>query len=393
MAVFQHKHSKVCPTSVIIQLANAALRDCRGQPVACVLMNEADVFIFHHEVTSTDSIPADRLTVLEDAKAFWADTQSRLWLMTYAQLSDILAVPGARPQDDLKLLLHMGCGEYTWEIVKTCHDLWKWAWSFEDPIVWVYTISNLEESIYRDAPSTYFTVSGTAGPQVEWHEPEAFADTVSKLQQEDAAHAELLRRTQLSEQQQPDQPALHTNRAVVFTSTGQLLEAYERQGCRRPAGYIELKGNMAGSQLGEWLTYALQDDADVKSIVVHTDVGAVGAVRNLGSVLVFPVRSGLFFDRRISQMVYRHDIPMSQAEVRYACRAAFGHSGSGSGPVVSIFATKAGFEGSRRARRARRHSRATSPLSSCSSANTRTLTATRPRRSGSPATRGWSTSI
>ncbi|KAG6357871.1 hypothetical protein INS49_013754 [Diaporthe citri] len=220
MAEYIHKYDEVCPSGVIINFAVDVLGQSRG-PVACVLMNAAEVAIFHHELRkSTQAFPADRIAVLADKVAvladpasFWADRDGKLWLMTYPQLSGILtAFPGCL-EEDLALLMHMGCGQYTWDIVKACHDLWK---------------------------------------------------------------------------------------------CGQNMEV----GFRKPV----------------------------------VQVFTIGTVRNLGTVLVLPVRLGLCFDRRVSQVVWRTNVSMSKAEVRYASRVACSPSGSLESHVVSVFTTVAGFK-------------------------------------------------
>lgn len=349
MAVFQHKHDKVCPPGLIINFAIDALNGSPDRPVACVLMNAAEVAIFHHEVSLATAFPADKLAIVADSESFWADRDGKLWLMTYPQLSGILAASPARLEGDLALLLHMGCGQYTWDIVKACHDLWKWASSWEvgleRPIVWVFTISNLVESIYRDAPVSPLRARGIDGPRLEWLQPEAFGAALARVQQEDAAHKELLE--SLGEPRQDGGPneelPKHTNRAVVFTSRGKLLKTYDGQGCP-PAKFVQLQGSMTEVNLSQWVEVLLQRRWDPKMLLVDPDVGTIGTVRNLGTVLVFPVTEGLFFDRRISHVVLRKDMPMSRAEVRYACRVACSPIDSGDKHVVSIFTTEAEFD-------------------------------------------------
>lgn len=342
MAIFQHKHSKVCSTGQLITFVVDALKVRRGEPVACVLINAAEVAVLYHEVTSTNAIPADRLAVLAEAKDFWADSQSKLWLMTYPQLSDTLAIPGARPKDNLKLLLHLGCGEYTWDIVKGSLDLWEWAQGFEEgfqkPAIWVYTISNIEESIYRDAPATPLSTNGVQRPRLDWFQPEAFDAATVQLQEEDVAHLELCK--SMSE---TGQRPLRTNRAVVLAPERELLDACSRHS-RPPVGYVELRGNMTSAQLTGWIGNLLQDQYDTKALLVGPDVGTVGTVHNLGTVLVLPVKEGWLFDRRVSRVVFRKDIPMSQAEVRYACRAACSRGDSSNSPVVWVFTTREEFD-------------------------------------------------
>ncbi|KAI7773074.1 hypothetical protein LA080_011999 [Diaporthe eres] len=212
MAIFHHKYNKVCPSGVIINFTIHALSDSRGRPVACVLVNVAEVTIFHHEVSSATTFPADKLAIVADPKSFWADRDGKLWLMTYPQLSEVLAASPDRLEADMTLLLHMGCGQYTWDIVKACHDLWEWAHRWEvglgKPIVWVYTISNLEESIYRDTPVSSLSTEGVKAPRVEWFQPEDFGACILRVQQEDAAHEELCKSLQ-----EPQQLPKHTNLA------------------------------------------------------------------------------------------------------------------------------------------------------------------------------------
>lgn len=330
----------------IIEFVINALNECCGQPVACVLLNAAEVAIFHHEVTSRNTIPQARLSMLDPdhPASFWDGKQGRLWLMTYDQLSDILAVPGAGLNGDLTLLLHMGCGEYTWDIVKACHDLWEWAWGCQEQehIIWVYTISSLEKSIYRDVPATYLGMSNTGhrGPRIELRPREAFAAAVAQLQEEDAAHTELCK-SMLESQGPPAQLPMQASRAVLFAPEGKLLEACHQLDCPTPS-HVQLRGDMTGRELSEWVQVLLhrEPDADRKVLVVRPDVGMIGTVRHLGMVLVLPVRSGFFFDRRISQVVLREDMPMSKAEVRYACRVACVLYKRGNDHVVSIFATR-----------------------------------------------------
>lgn len=338
MAIFQHKHSKVCSTDQLITFVIDALKVCRGQPVVCVLINAAEVAVFHHEVTSTNAVPADRLAVPAEANDFWADSQSKLWLMTYPQLSDTLAIPGARPKGNLKVLLHMGCGKYTWDMVKGSLDLWEWAQGFEEgfqkPTIWVYTISNIEESIYRDAPASPLSTIGLQRPRLDCLQPEAFDTAIVQLQEEDVAHMELCK--SMSE---TGQRPLHTNRAVVLAPESKLLDACSRHSCP-PVGYVELRGNMTSEQLAGWIGNLLQDKHDTKTLLVGHDVGTIGTVHNLGTVLVHPVKEGWFFDRRVSRVVFRKDIPMSQAEVRYACQIACKPSDNRISPVVSVFTTR-----------------------------------------------------
>lgn len=342
MATFQHKYSKVCSTGHIITFIVDVLTECRGQPFACVLMNAAEVAVFHHEATSTNAISADRLAVLVEANDFWADSQGKLWLMTYPQLSDILAVPGVRPKHDLTLLLHMGCGEYTWDIVKGSLDLWKWAQGFEGslqkPIISVYTISNIEESIYRDASATPLSTVGFQRPRVEWLQPEAFDTAIAQLQQDDATYRELCKNV-LETQKRP----LHTNRTVVFKPESKLLETCSRHSWPS-VNHVELTGSMTGIKLTRWIELLIQDQYDAKTLLVGPDVGTIGTVHNLGTVLVLPVKEGWFFDKRVSCVVFRRDIPMSQAEVRYACRVACNPSDSRISPLVSVFTTKNEFD-------------------------------------------------
>lgn len=343
MAVFQHKYDGICPSGAIITFAVETLDQAHGRPVACVLMNAAEVAIFHHElVYSTNALPADDVAVLTDPKDFQIDKQRKLWLMTYPQLSEILAVSGGRLKKDLSLLLHLGCGEYTWDIVKACHDLWKWAWDEEvgkeDAIVRVYTISNLKESIYCDASASRLSTIGLTRPPLVRRQPNDFSAAIAQLQQEDDAHEELRKSIQ-----KPQQPPKQTNRAVVFTSKNKLLEAYELHNCEPTGYYVQLSGDMTGLDLSEGLEVLLQREFDVKTLLVEPNVGTIGTVRNLGTVLVFPVRQGFFFDRRLSQVVLRQDMHMSRAEVRYACRVAVSPSDSGISRVVSLF-TKTDFD-------------------------------------------------
>lgn len=343
MAAFQHKHDEICPSGAVITFAVETLDHSRGRPVACVLMNAAEVAIFHHElVFSTNALPADRVTVLTDANDFWTDKQGRLWLMTYPQLSEILAASRRRPEEDLSMLLHMGCGQYTWDIVRACHDLWKWAWDVEvgkeKATVRVYTISNIKESIYCNAPASRLSMSGLTRPRFELCQPEGFSAAVARVQQEVAAHEDL-RKSMSGLQHCPKQ----TNRAAVFTTKAKLLEAYERHSCE-PRGYVQLGGDMTGLNLIEWVEIILQREFDVKTLLVEPNVGTIGTVRNLGMVLVLPVKQGFFFDRRVSNVVLRQDMPMSRAEVRYACRVAVSPSDSGIDRVVSAFTTRADFK-------------------------------------------------
>lgn len=336
MAVFQHKYDETCPTGAIITFAVDELHETRRRPVACVLMNAAEVAIFHHElVYSTNALPADGVAVLDSPHDFWTDEQRKLWLMTYPQLSDILAVSQGRPKKDMSLLLHLGCGEYTWDIIKASHDLWKWAWDFdigkEKAIVWVYTISNLEESIYCDAPVSNLSPRRLKAPLVEWLQPEAFGAAIARVQQEDAAHEELSKSIQ-----SPQQPPKQTNRTVVFTSRAKLLEVYDLHDCQ-PTGYVQLGGDMTGLDLSEWVEVLLQRDLDVKTFLVEPNVATIGTVHNLGTVLILPVRQSFFFDRRLSHVVLRQDMPMSRAEVRYAYRVAVSPRDSGISRVVSVF--------------------------------------------------------
>lgn len=357
MAIFQHKYNKVCPAGAVINFAIQALNDARGRPVACVLMNVAEVTIFHHEVSLATAFPEDKLAIVAGPESFWADRDGKLWLMTYAQLSAVLSASPGRLEKDLTLLLHMGCGQYTWDIVKACHDMWEWARSQEvgmgKPIVWVYTISNLEESIYCDAAVSSLSTEGVKAPRVEWLRPEAFGAPLVRVRQEDAAHEELCKSMEESQKSDPDDELLksmhepqqfpeQTNRAVVFTSKGKLLDAYNRYSCP-PAEFVQLSGNMTGVDLSEWVEILLQREFDIKMLLVEPDVGTIGTVRNLGTVLVLPVMEGLFFDRRVSQVVLRKDIPMSQAEVRYAYRVACSPRESSDSHTVSVFTTKARF--------------------------------------------------
>lgn len=336
MASFQHKHGGICPTGAIITFAIETLDKARGRPIACVLMNAAEVAIFHHElVSSTNALPADGVAVLADPHDFWTDEQRKLWLMTYPQLSDVLAVSQGRPEEDLSLLLHLGCGEYTWDIVKACHDLWKWAWDVEvgkeKAIVRVYTISNLAESIYCDASTSRLSTIELTRPDLERRQPETFSAAVAHLQQECAAHRELLQGIQ-----GPQQPPKQTNRAVVFAPRSKLLEAYDLHNCQ-PADYVQLSGDMTGLDLSEWVEVLLQRKFDVKTLLVEPNVGTIGTVRNLGTVLILPIKQGFFFDKRLSHVVLRQDMHMSQSEVRYARRVVGSPNDSGISPVISIF--------------------------------------------------------
>ncbi|KAK7700498.1 hypothetical protein SLS64_010892 [Diaporthe eres] len=338
MAVFQHKYDEMCPSDAIITFAIEKLDQSRGRPVACVLMNAAEVAIFHHElVYSTNALPAEGVTVLADPNDFWTDKQRKLWLMTYPQLSDIIAVSQGRPEEDLSLLLHLGCGEYTWDIVRACHDWWKWAWDVEvgkeNATVRVYTISNLQKSIYCDASASRLSMVGLTRPILVRRRPETleFSAAIAHVQQQDAAHKELLTRIQ-----DLQQPPKQTNRAVVFTSRGKLLEAYDRHNCQ-PTGYVQLSGDMTGLDLSDWVEVLLQREFDVKTLLVEPNVGTIGTVRNLGTVLVLPVRQGFFFDTRLSHVVLRQDMHMSRAEVRYACRVAVRPRDSGTSPVPAVF--------------------------------------------------------
>lgn len=186
---------------------------------------------------------------------------------------------------------------------------------------------------------------GIKCPRLEWLQPEAFGAALARVQQEDAAHEELLE--SLGEARQDggvhEELPKHTNRAVVFTSRGKLLETYDRHGCP-PAKFEQLRGSMTGENLSHWVEGLLQRRWDAKMLLIEPDVGTIGTVRNLGTVLVFPVTEGLYFDRRISHVVLREDMPMSQAEVRYACRVACSPIDSGDSHVVSIFTTEAEFD-------------------------------------------------
>lgn len=358
MAIFQHKYNKICPTGVIIKFVIDTRDDSRGKPVALVLMNAAEVAIFHHEVTSTNALPTDGVAIVADPKSYWEDREGKLWLMTYPQLSEILAASPAHLDEDLSLLLHMGCGQYTWDMVKACHDLWEWASGWEvglgKPIVCVYTISNLEESIYCDAPMSNLSTEGVRAPRFEWVQPEMFGAAISRVQQEFVSHAEIPKALKESQQednsheelsssgQMSQQLPKHTNRAVVFTSESKLLETYEQQGCP-PKGYAQVSGVAEGKDLSTWVKLLLQRQLDFKTILVAPTVGTIGTVRNLGTVLVLPASEGLFFDERLSQVVWRKDIPMSKAEVRYAFRVACCPSNSADRHMVSIFTTEAEF--------------------------------------------------
>lgn len=338
MAAFQHKWDEICPSGAIIAFAAETLDQARNRPVACVLMNAAEVAIFHHEIVySTNALPPDEVTVLADPNNFWTDGQPKLWLMTYPQLSGILAASRGHPDTGMSLLLHMGCGDYTWNIVKACHVLWKWVWGVEDDKkkanVRVYTISNLEESIYCDASSSRLSTVGLTCPTLQRRHPEAFSAAVGQIQQERDAHWELCKSTQ-----KPQYPLKHTNRAVVFTSKDKLLEAYDQHGCP-PRGFVQLGGDMTGSDLSQWVEILLQRKHDIKTLLVEPDVGTIGTVRNLGTVLVLPVRRGFFFDRRLSQVVLRQDVHMSLAELHYARRVAVSPTDSGINRVVSVFTT------------------------------------------------------
>lgn len=131
-------------------------------------------------------------------------------------------------------------------------------------------------------------------------------------------------------------------RAVVFTSMGKLLEAYDQHGCPR-RGYAEASGVATGQGLANWVDVLLEPEHRVQLLLVKPNVGTVGTLRNLNKVLVLPVRDALFFDGRVSHVVSRKDMPMSQAEVRYACRVACSPVGSVDTHTVSIFAAEAEF--------------------------------------------------
>lgn len=68
------------------------------------------------------------------------------------------------------------------------------------------------------------------------------------------------------------------------------------------------------------LEYLYHDAEDTKMTHLGQGTEFVGTFKNIGIVLVWPCKDGVYFDTRSSQMVWREDIKLSRAELRYAGR-------------------------------------------------------------------------
>lgn len=338
MAIIKHLYDSICSTDSVVSIIERLWDQAKDDPdrgLIFVLETAAEVAMMHHELTAVreSAVPiqeADKVDPdqFEPDKFKWEDAQGQVLVLTYRQLGSILQEQRRQPIPSIRLIAHMGCGEYTVEMLATCLQLVRWAGESME----IYTVSNLEQSVFLGAESIRLDALGIdmrRRPERRWLSGDRLQSAINTLGEQAALFFQAKREEAESQARAEGDAAeqlsgAHSNRAVVVMDKLALDEALASDAALQESkAYLEAIG-LGAIDGEELLTHIYYDEHHMKLLQLGQGMGFTGTVSRIGTVLVWPLKSGIIFDTRTSQMVWRKNILLSKAELRYAARFSDG---------------------------------------------------------------------
>lgn len=338
MLTIKHRFDRACATDTIIMLVMELWSRMHSQDggdiVTCVVPDHEDVDVLGNGIKATalalDDTCGDEIHVMSaEGTTTWDSVKGHIFLVTYGQLRTMLAQ--TQPKVGVSIILCLGAGEYTLDVVSACLALHRWAEDADqDDQYYIYTLSTTRKSIYKCAQDMCPVRRGVNDEDTQpWHiDIPTFCQRVTELVQEgiefttrDAQYESDVVHNMMMEDEghpregpEPEAPSIG-RRAAIFASTTVLKRATE--GLTLPNDAVSRLA--AGGLQGAWNSL-LGPFAKKNMLQIELGVGCVPKVYNLDMIFVLSTKSALVLDDSGKFMAWRLETPISQSEVRYATR-------------------------------------------------------------------------